>query len=257
VVVDAPEVGRNLREHRHVDLKLKVRSGSQNRQLSGLAALWSLIRYKLFRSGPMAHAAHEVGAFAKSEAGLDHADIQFGVMTVSTATSPKDGKIGLDPEPGITFVTYFTRPESQGEVRIASADPDAPPIVNANHLSTEIDRRKFVAAFRWNRRLGQQPALKPFVIAEGAPMAALESDDEILAQAMDLGGTCFHTAGTARMGVDEGAVCDPRLRVRGVEGLRVADTSIFPTLVSGNTNGPAMMTGLMAADFILADNKAI
>ena len=256
MVVDAPDVGRNFREHRHVDLKLKVTGGSQNQQLSGLAALWSLIRYKLFRSGPMAHAAHEVGAFAKSAPDLDHADLQFGVMTVSTATSPKDGKIGLDPDPGITFVTYFTRPESQGEVRIASADPDAAPIVNANHLSTEIDRQRFVAAFRWNRRLGQQAALKPFVIAEGEPMASLETDDEILAHAMDLGGTCFHSAGTARMGVDDRAVVDPRLRVRGVEGLRVADTSIFPTLVSGNTNGPAMMTGLMAAGFILADNEA-
>lgn len=256
VVVDAPDVGRNFREHRHVDLKLRVREGSQNKQLGGLHALWSLIRYRLFKSGPMAHAAHEVGAFAKSEAGLDHADIQFGVMSVSASSTGKADKIALDPYPGITFVTYFTRPESQGEVRIASTDPDVAPIVNANHLSTEIDRHKFVAAFRWNRKLGEQPALKRFVVEETAPAAGLQTDDEILAHAMELGGTCFHSAGTARMGVDENAVCDPRLRVRGVEGLRVADTSIFPTLVSGNTNGPAMMTGLMAADFILADNKA-
>ena len=139
-------------------------------------------------------------------------------MTVSASSTGKEGKIGLDPHPGITFVTYFTRPESQGEVRITSADPDAAPIVNANHLSAEIDRKKFVAAFRWNRKLGQQPALRPFVVEETAPAAALETDDEILSHAMELGGTCFHTAGTARMGVDERAVCDPQLRVRGVEG---------------------------------------
>ena len=252
VVVDAPDVGRNLREHRHVDLKLKVRRGSQNGELSGLRALWSLIKYLVGRRGAMAHAAHEVGAFAKSDPALDHADLQFGLMTVSASSTGKEDKIGLDPHPGITFITYFTRPESQGEVRIGSADPDAPPLVNANHLSAEIDRQRFVAAFRWNRRLGRQPALSGFVVEETLPASALETDEEILANAMALGGTCFHTAGTARMGVDDKAVVDCRLRVRGVEGLRVADTSIFPTLVSGNTNGPAMMVGMRAAEFILA-----
>jgi choline dehydrogenase-like flavoprotein len=252
VRVDAPEVGRNLREHRHVDLRLKVRSHSQNRDLSGWRAIWSTLRYFLGKTGPMTHAAHEVGGFAKSEPGIDHADLQFGLMSLSTSSSGKDGAIAIEGHPGITFVTYFTRPESQGEVRIQSADPDAAPYVNANHLSAEIDRRKFIAAFRWNRRLAQQPALKDWVVEETYPGKTVETDDEILAHAMEMGGTCFHMAGTARMGVDEGAVVDPQLRVRGVEGLRVADTSIMPTLVSGNTNGPAMMIGLRAADFILA-----
>ncbi|RYY38972.1 MAG: oxidoreductase, partial [Sphingomonadales bacterium] len=253
VVVDAPEVGQNLREHRHVDLRLRVRSHSQNKALSGVRAAFTFLRYLLFKSGPMSHAAHEVGAFAKSSPDLDRADLQFGLMTLSASSTGKEGKIGLDPFPGITFITYFTRPESQGEVRIASADPDAAPYVNANHLSTEIDRQRFVAAFRWNRRLAAQPALKRYVVEEAGPGPSVETDDEILAAAMSLGGTCFHTAGTARMGTDERAVVDPRLRVRGVEGLRVADTSIMPTLVSGNTNGPAMMIGLRAAEFVLED----
>jgi choline dehydrogenase-like flavoprotein len=255
VVVDAPDVGRNLREHRHVDLKLKVRGHSQNGDLSGLRAVWTMVKYMIGKTGAMTHAAHEVGGFAKSEAGLDHADLQFGLMTISASSTGKEAKIALDPYPGITFVTYFTRPESQGEVRITSADPDVPPHVNVNHLSAEIDRRKFVAAFRWNRRLAHQPALAPYVVEETPPAGPLQTDEEILLHAMDLGGTCFHSAGTARMGIDEHAVCDPRLRVRGVEGLRVADTSIMPTLVSGNTNGPAMMVGLRAADFILEDRK--
>jgi choline dehydrogenase-like flavoprotein len=248
VVVDSPDVGRNLREHRHVDLNLKVRGGSSNPELGGWRALWSMIKYVLFRKGAMSHAAHEVGGFAKSTPGLDHADLQFGLLSVSMASTGKGGKIGLAPYPGITFVTYFTRPQSQGEVRIQSADPDVPPIVDANHLSAEVDRQKFVAAFRWNRRLAEQPSLKKWVVEEVAPSGAMETDEDILANAMSLGGTCFHTAGTARMGADAGSVVDPRLRVRGVEGLRVADTSI-----SGNTNGPAMMIGLRAADFILAD----
>ena len=200
--------------------------------------------------------AHEVGGFAKSDPSLDHADLQFGLMSLSASSTGKEGDIALDPFPGMTFVTYFTRPESQGEVRITSADGSAAPYINVNHLSAEIDRQRFVAAFRWNRRLAAQAALKGWVVAEAEQSRDLESDEDILANAMALGGSCFHTAGTARMGVDDAAVVDPRLRVRGVTGLRIADTSIMPTLVSGNTNGPAMMIGLRAAGFILEDAAA-
>lgn len=252
-VVHSPDVGRNLREHRHVDLQLKVRSHSHNTELSGGRVLLSLAKYMLWRSGPMTHAAHEVGGFAKSEPGLDHADLQFGLMSVSMSSIGKDGDVSVAPYPGITFLTYFTRPESQGEVRIRSADPDVAPTINANQLSAEIDRRKFVAAFHWNRRLAQQPALRSWIVEEASPGDSVSTDDEILANAMSLGGGAFHMSGTARMGTDPDAVLDPRLRVRGVTGLRVADTSIMPTLVSGNTNGPAMVIGLRAADFILAE----
>jgi choline dehydrogenase len=257
LVTEAPGVGRNLREHRHVDLRLQVRSHSQNRDLSGARAGYSMLRYMLGRKGPMTHAAHEIGGFAKSDPALAHADLQFGLMSVSASSTGKEGEIALDPFPGITFVTYFTRPESQGEVRLTSAEPGSAPYINVNHLSAEIDRQRFVAAFRWNRRLGQQLALKDWVVEECAPTNTLQSDDDILANAMTLSGSCFHTAGTARMGTDEHAVVDPQLRVRGVEGLRVADTSIMPTLVSGNTNGPAMMIGLRAAAFILRDHAMV
>lgn len=256
VVVDAPDVGRNLREHRHADLRLQVRSHSQNRDLGGWRAGLSMLRYMLARKGPMTHSAHEVGGFAKSDPALDHADLQFGLMSLSASSTGKAGDIALDPFPGITFVTYFTRPESQGEVRLTSADGSTPPYINVNHLSAEIDRQRFVAAFRWNRRLAQQPALKHWVVEECAPASTMESDDEILANAMSLGGSCFHTAGTARMGADDRAVVDLKLRVRGVTGLRIADTSIMPTLISGNTNGPAMMIGLRAAEFILSEAAA-
>jgi choline dehydrogenase len=253
VVVDAPEVGRNLREHRHADLRLQVRSHSQNRDLGGWRAALSMLRYLVARKGPMTHSAHEVGGFAKSDPKLPHADLQFGLMTVSASSSGKEGDIALDTFPGITFVTYFTRPESQGEVRLTNVDGSAP-YINVNHLSAEIDRQRFVAAFRWNRRLAQQPALKDWVVEECSPSCELESDEDILVNAMSLSGSCFHSAGTARMGSDERAVVDPQLRVRGVSGLRVADTSIMPTLVSGNTNGPAMMIGLRAAQFILGED---
>lgn len=256
VVVDATGVGRNMREHRHVDLRLRVRGHSQNQDFTGLKVIPTMLRYLLGHKGPMTHCAHEIGGFAKSAAGLDHADLQFGLMTVSASSTGKNGAVALDPYPGITFVTYFTRPESQGEVRIQSADPDVAPYVNVNHLSAQIDRQKFIAAFRWNRRLAAQPALRDWILEESYPASSVECDEDILANAMELGGSCFHSAGTARMGSDDGSVLDPRLRVRGVTGLRVADTSIMPTLVSGNTNGPAMMIGLRAAEFILADNIA-
>ncbi|HEX7856856.1 MAG TPA: GMC family oxidoreductase N-terminal domain-containing protein [Sphingobium sp.] len=253
VIVNSPEVGRNLREHRHADLRLQVRGHSQNRDLAGWRAGFSMLRYLARREGPMTHSAHEIGGFAKSDPALPHADLQFGLMTVSASSSGKEGDIALDPFPGITFVTYFTRPESQGKVRLTNPDGTTP-YINVNHLSAEIDRQRFVAAFRWNRRLSQQPALKAWVVEECWPSRAMESDAEILANAMSLGGSCFHSAGTARMGSDERAVVDPQLRVRGVSGLRVADTSIMPTLVSGNTNGPAMMIGLRAAQFILSED---
>ncbi|WP_317930783.1 GMC family oxidoreductase [Halioxenophilus sp. WMMB6] len=251
VVSHLPGVGQNLREHRHVDLTLHVKSHSQNSSLGGIQAIWSLLKYKFSHSGPMSHAAHEIGGFAKSDPSLDHADLQFGLMSVSACESGKGGDIALDKFPGITFITYFTRPESQGEVRIQSADPEQSLYINVNHLSAEIDRQKFLAAHRWNRRLAAQPALKEWVVEEVRPGPAVESDEEILAKALSFSGTCYHSSGTARMGNDEMAVVDAQLRVRGVEGLRVADTSVMPTMVSGNTNGPAMMIGLRVADFIL------
>lgn len=256
VIVDAPNVGRNLHEHRHFDVQFKVRSHSQNTELGGLRALRSILRYFTTSKGPMTHAAHEVGGFIKAEPGLDHADTQFGLMLVSTSGSAAKGKVALDPFPGVTFLGYYTRPDSQGEIRIQSADPDVPPYINANHLDTETDRRKAVAVIRWLRKLGQQPALKDWIVEEVVPGPSVQTDEQILARAIDMGGICFHICGTARMGVDEGAVVDPRLRVRGIDGLRVVDTSIMPTLVSGNTNAPAMVVGMRAAEFIIEDRGA-
>lgn len=253
VVADAPEVGKNLREHRHLDIKYRVRSHSQNQHLQGWRLFVSMLRYLFGSSGPMTHAVHEIGGFVKTDPSLDHADMQFNLISISTGAFGTKGDAGLEKEPGITLLGYYTRPKSQGEVRIQSADPDSPPSINANHLAEEVDRQKAIAVVKWIRKLSQQPALKGWIVHETIPGDAVKTDDDILSRAMDLGSTCFHICGTARMGVDERAVVDPRLRVKGVEGLRVADTSIMPTIVSANTNGPAMMVGWRAADFILED----
>jgi choline dehydrogenase-like flavoprotein len=254
VVQDAPQVGQNLREHRNIMVKFRVKRGSQNARLSGMGVVISLLSYLFRKKGPMTHSVHEIGGFVKTDPNLPHADIQFKLISLTTTDFEQSGKIALEKDPGVTFLGYYTRPKSQGEIRIQSTDPTAAPHINARQLETAGDRQKMVAVFNWIRRLAAQPALKDFIVGEVSPGAKIASDADLLTHALDLGGPCFHVCGTARMGADEDAVVDPRLRVKGVAGLRIADTSIMPTIVSGNTNGPAMMVGLRAAEFILQDN---
>lgn len=254
VRVDAPGVGANLREHRYLGFTYKVRGNSLNQKLSGLGLAASVLRYLFTSQGPLTHAAHEIGGFVKTEAHLDRPDAQVGMGLYSFHTDDR-GAVVLDPHPGITVIAYYMRPDSRGEVRIASADPAVPPIINANHLATETDRQRFIALFRWLRNLARQPALRDWIVEETGKTVGLEADEDILADAIGLGGTSFHICGTCRMGTDEGAVLDPQLRVRGVTGLRVVDTSIMPTIVSGNTNAPAMAIALNAADMILRPNQ--
>jgi choline dehydrogenase len=159
----------------------------------------------------------------------------------------------LDSFPGMRVLGYFTRPESRGWTHITSNDPAASPTINANHFAEAIDRQTAIDLFKWLRRLGQQSALAPWITQETGKGVAFQTDEEITANLLQLGGTAYHIAGTAAMGVDETSVLDPQLRVRGVTGLRVCDTSIMPTLVSGNTNAPAMAIAMNAADIILSD----
>ena len=156
------------------------------------------------------------------------------------------------PFPGMTILGYFTRPESQGSTHVVSADPAVPPRIDANHFAAPADREAALALFKWLRELGRQPALAEWIVEETVPGPSVTTDEDILLNLLKLGGTSYHIAGTVRMGGDEASVLDPQLRVRGVSGLRVCDTSIMPTLVSGNTNAPAMAIALNAADMILA-----
>jgi choline dehydrogenase-like flavoprotein len=249
VVADSANVGLNLREHRYLAMQYRVTEGSLNQRFSGLRLIGSMLQYALCKTGPLTHAAHEVGGFVKTRPELPHADAQIGFGLYSMHAGDKG--VELDPFSGMSILGYFTRPESQGEVHIVSPDPDIKPAINANHFAADIDRRSAVSLFRWLRALARQPPLAHYIVEETAPGPRIVTDEDLLTNALALGGTCYHVAGTARMGVDAGAVLDPQLRVRGVEGLRVADTSIMPTLVSGNTNAPAMAIGMRAADFIL------
>jgi choline dehydrogenase len=254
-LVHSPQVGENLREHRYVAVDWKVKSGSSNQKLQGLGLIASILRYFLLSSGAMTDAAHEVGGFIKTRPELDRPDAQIGSMMV-TMSIGENGAPVLDPFPGMRVLGYFTRPESRGWTHITSPDPAAPPAINANHFAEDIDRQTALDLFKWLRRLGKQPALADWIVEEIGKGLAYRTDEEIAANLLTLGGTAFHIAGTAAMGADAGSVLDPQLRVRGVEGLRVCDTSIMPTLVSGNTNAPAMAIAMNAADIILSAKAA-
>ncbi|HET6972215.1 MAG TPA: GMC family oxidoreductase N-terminal domain-containing protein [Phenylobacterium sp.] len=249
-VVDSPDVGANMREHRLLAMQFRVRRGSQNHAFSGPGLLASVLRYGLLRSGPLASAAFEVGGFVKTRPGLDRPDAQLGMGPMSVDRNRKG--FVMERHPGALCGGYPMRPESRGTVAITANDPDAPLAIAPNYLSECSDRQTSVAIVRLIRRLFAQPALQRYVIEETWPGAGLQRGDEIIDAFHRIGGAGYHAAGTCRMGADPDSVVDTRLRVRGVQGLRVSDISVMPSLVSGNTNAPAMAMAWRAADLIIA-----
>lgn len=219
LVHNAPNVGRNLREHRYLAMQYRVNKGSLNGAFQGLGLAGSLFQYLFNKSGPMSHAAHEAGGVIKTLPSLDRPDAQIGISLHSLVGDGQ--RVSLEKAPGVTLGGYFMRPESQGEIHIQSPDYRQSPLINANYLSSEIDRRHAISLLRWVRRCVAQAPLQPFIVDETKPGKQYDSDADIIHAFMSLGQTAFHVAGTCRMGSDEGSVVDPQLRVRGVEGLRV------------------------------------
>ncbi len=180
---------------------------------------------------------------------LEAPDMQFFISTVSAEARGA----APHPFPGFTFVFYPMRPTSRGHVRIKSADPKAAPAMQPNYLSTDYDRRSMVAGARMARALAATRSLSPYVMEELQPGPAAQSDEQLLDAVRAHGSSGYHPAGTCRMGTDTGAVVDPRLRVHGVQGLRVIDASVMPTLVSGNTNAATIMIAEKGADLVRED----
>lgn len=251
VLHDAPGVGHNMREHRLLRAQYRLREGSENAAFQGAGLYLSALRYFLFKSGPLTSAAFEVGGFIRTEPGSGRPDAQLGMGPMSIDTSTPG--LSLHGFPGAMCGGYVMRPESRGSILIGGPDIATPAIIDPNYLATEYDRRVSVALFRFIRAMFTQPALAPFVVAEIDPSAGIERDDEIIDAYHRIGGAGYHAAGTCRMGDDAASVVDTRLRVRGVAGLRVVDISVMPSLVSGNTNAPAMAMASRAGDLILAD----
>jgi choline dehydrogenase len=194
----------------------------------------------------------QLGAFARSDPSQPSANIEWHVQPLSL------DKFGepLHPFPAITPSVCNLRPASRGTVRISSTDPLAAPAIDPNYLYTEEDRRIALDGIRFTRRIMAARALARFRPEEFKPGPALQSDEELLAAAGDLGTTIFHPVGTCRMGPDALAVVDDRLRVRGVRGLRVIDASVMPTITSGNTNAPTVMIAEQGAAFVMEENAS-
>jgi choline dehydrogenase-like flavoprotein len=249
---DSPELGYNLREHRGLVMQWRVHDhASQNRDFQGFRLVRNTMGYYLTRRGPMANGAYEVGAWFRSRPGLERPDGQILIAPFTfDYTSPK---FRVERGGGMNMCVYMLRPESTGSVLIASGDPAALPLITPNYASAEADRKAMVDIIRYARKLAQQGPLARYVVEETRPGPQYQTDEEILEGHRLCGYGSYHASGTCRMGKDDQSVLDPQLRVRGVDGLRVVDTSVFPFMPAGNTNGPAMAVAWRAADLILAD----
>ena len=250
-------VGANLQDH--LQAKNVYRCLKPCTINDELGSIWGklriALRYALFRTGPMTICAGQVGVFARTRPELETPDVQFHLLPFSSdrpVSGIQSGDLGLHDFPGITASVCQLRPESRGTVTIASPDPTAPPAIQPNYLSAQLDCDTMVAGMKLAREIARQPALKPHIAEELKPGPDVVGDDDLLAYVRETGSTIFHPVGTCKMGGDPAAVVDAELRVHGVEGLRVVDCSIMPRLVSGNTNAPAMMIGEKAAAMIRA-----
>ncbi len=252
-------VGENLQDHLQMRLIFEcAKPITTNDQLnSWLGQLKLGLQWLLFRSGPLAVGINQGGCFMRAlrdEAGEQVAatpDIQFHVATLSADMA--GGKV--HPFSGFTLSVCQLRPESRGHIRIRSTDPFEPPAMQPNYLSTDLDRRTAVAAVKAARAIAAAPAMQPYVRREVRPGPEAGDDAALLEYCRNQGATIFHPSGTCRMGGDDMAVLDERLRVHGVPGLRVIDCSAMPTLVSGNTNAAAVMMAEKAADMIRQDAR--
>lgn len=255
VVHDSREVGQNLQDHYILTMSWRLRAGSYsyNRELGGARLIWNVLRYAATHKGPMTIPVAQTGAFVKSDPVLDRPDLQFHCLPVTgdLDMAMGDQKPTLSKHPGLTLGPNVLRPESRGRLLLASPDPKAVPDIVHNYLEAEADRRLSLRAMRMARELVAAPSLAALVESESWPGAQLQRDDELIDYARRFGNTGYHPVGTCRMGIDDGAVVDPALRVKGVSGLRVVDASVMPRLVSGNTNAAAIMIGEKGSDLVL------
>lgn len=253
VVHHSPNVGENLRDHLVFSMPHRLLGAKGlNRRYRGIGRVPDLLRYKLAGSGPMTLGPYEVGAFTRSDSSQDRPDLQL----YFSAHSKMSGRTTTEREPGFTVAVFVVQTSSIGSVHITSADPDARLELLPNHLRDEADQRRVIAAVRTIRSIIRQPAFARHVGTELAPGDDKQDDMEIFERLLPriAGGT--HAMGTCAMGRDDDAVLDERLRVRGVEGVRVVNCASMPTLVSGNTGAPAMAIAWQAANLIDAERSA-
>jgi choline dehydrogenase len=251
---ELPGVGANLQDHLQLRLIYKVSNGHTLNQMAG--SLWGKmnmgLRYALNRSGPLAMAPSQLGAFARSGPEQATANLEYHVQPLSLERFGEP----LHSFPAFTASVCDLRPQSRGSVEIRSPLADAAPLIKPNYLSHEIDLKVAADAIRLTRRIAAAPALASFDPVEYLPGASLQTEEELRQAASSIGTTIFHPVGTCKMGQGRDAVVDERLRVHGVIGLRVVDASIMPTITSGNTCSPTVMIAEKAAQMIVEDAAA-
>ncbi|MDQ2089812.1 GMC family oxidoreductase [Marimonas arenosa] len=253
VVRDQPEVGANLQDHLQLRCAWRLEGAKTLNTLAN--SLWGKakigLEYALRRTGPMAMSPSQLGAFSRSSDRVETADLEYHVqpLTLEAFGQP------LHDFPGLTASVCNLRPESRGTVEITSPEPKAAPKIAPNYLSTEGDRAVALASIRQSREIMAQAAMSKYTPQEIKPGPEYQSDEEVAKAAGDVGTTIFHPTCTIRMGMDEAAPLDERLRFRGLPGLRVVDASVMPKITSGNTNSPTIMIAEKAAEMMLADVK--
>jgi choline dehydrogenase-like flavoprotein len=262
VQYDSPDVGRRMLEHVGVQTTYRLR-GEQgiNYKLRGLGLAGSVLQYFLAHGGILGNCAMETGGYFRTTPSEPRPDAQLYVAGFtfhrSTDKHTVVEMVSVEREPGISVFGSLNAADSEGELEVTSSDPDAPLRIRPNWLSTDHDRRAAINLLRWMRRYVSQPALAPYIAEETRPGAHIDTDETILAWLVNNVGSAAHGVRTCRMGRDERSVVDERLRVRGVDRLRVVDCSVMPGLVRGNTNGPALATAWRAGDLILDDARLL
>ena len=249
VVADNPGVGLNLFEHRGIVLQWRVPDRlSMNRAFRGAGLITSVLRYYLRGSGAMAGGAYDMAAYAKTDPTLDRPDLQLlmAPFTFDFTRVP----IRVEARGGLNICIYGIRPASRGSLSITSRNPATLPEVIPGYGSHGDDNATIGKMIAYARRYVQQLPLAPLIEDETRPGAHYKSAAELEDAHLRVGYTNYHAGGTCRMGKDDASVVDPQLRVRGVEGLRVVDTSVFPFMLAGNTQAPAMAVAWRAADLI-------
>jgi choline dehydrogenase len=257
VAHESPAVGRHLQDHLCFDHVYRSTRPSLNDDLyPWWGKLKAGLRYVLTRSGPLSLSVNQGGGFFRSRRDLERPNIQLYFSPLTYEKTPPGTRRLTSPDPFSGFITSVSpcRPTSRGHLRIVSPDPRAAPAIHPNYLSTDHDVEELLEGARFLCRLAATPSLAGIIAEELKPGRAVQSDAERIADIRARSYSVFHPVSTCRMGQDKAeSVVDHRLRVHGIERLRVIDASIFPTVTSGNTNAPAMLVGEKGADLVLAD----
>ncbi|MEO1249871.1 MAG: GMC family oxidoreductase N-terminal domain-containing protein, partial [Pseudomonadota bacterium] len=248
VVHDLPGVGENLNDHFGVDIVAEL-NGPHSLDKYGKPhwMLWAGIEYVLFKSGPVTSNVVEGGAFWRADQSAPVPDLQFHFLAGAGA---EEGVPSVPSGSGITLNSYTLRPKSRGTVRLRSSDPSDLPIVDPNFMAEEYDRKTSAEGVRISRDIFMQPSLQKYIKRMHVPGDDVKTPQDFENYARQYGRTSYHPSCTCKMGTDDMAVVDPKLRVHGLEGIRICDSSVMPSLIGSNTNAPTIMIAEKASDMI-------